>query len=132
VVFVVDEAGAREPTVARLSFGRSVRVGMVLGVVILFVLGATWFWWETEGAWNRVPIQGVEDDGDNLGLRLWAGCFDGELRGSVSENEDRVVVSVEVRGERSENDCLMWASPRSVEASAMRRCHVREASSVRP
>lgn len=84
------------------GLGRSVALGVALGVGMLVAIGAAWFWWETEGAWSQYPIVGIEDaTGEDVRFSLWVGCIDGEIRASSSEDASRALVSVEVRGERS-------------------------------
>ena len=58
------------------------------------------------GGLGEFTVLGIEDDGDGLHFVPYVSCYDGEIRSSVSEGTDRVVVSVELRGERSENTCL--------------------------
>ncbi len=104
---VVDGTDARPP--ARMSGWSTVAIGTVLGVFLLLLSVGGWIWWETEGAWDRVAVLAVEDGGDDRSFILLVGCFPGEIRGSASEHGDQVVVSVEVREERSENDCMTGA-----------------------
>ena len=79
--------------------------GAVLGALLLTVFSAAWVWWDTEGAWTPVPALGAEPD-DELELVVFVGCIDGEMRASVAEQADRLIVMVEIRGRRSENDCM--------------------------
>ncbi len=89
-----------------MSLARSVTVGIVSGVALLAAIVTGWVWWDRVGAWQAHPVVLVEDGGDDLSFVLYVGCFDGESRASASENDERVLVMVEVRGGLNDNDCL--------------------------
>ncbi|MEZ5243668.1 MAG: hypothetical protein R2707_01115 [Acidimicrobiales bacterium] len=101
---MVDEArvAAGRP---RGGAGAQAAVGVLVGMCLLTGIALAWFWWETEGAWHSVPALSAEVD-DDLAIAVSVGCIDGEIRASVAERADRVLVMVEIRGERSDNDCL--------------------------
>jgi hypothetical protein len=90
----------------RPSVGGNLAVGAIVGFLLFAVFVVAWIWWETEGAWRSVPALGVEVGGDDLAVGVLVGCIEGEIRASVAGQSDRVLVMVEIRGERSGNDCM--------------------------
>jgi hypothetical protein len=80
--------------------------GVLVGAFLLALIALAWIWWETEGAWHSVPALDAEVDDGDLAVAVRVGCIDGEIRASVAERAERVLVMVEIRGERSDSDCM--------------------------
>ncbi len=89
----------------RLSLGRSVAIGVVLGAVLLIAVVVGVHWWETTGRWSSTPIQSINQSGDDGEYELTIGCEVGDARASVLEFDDRVMVSVEITGSASQLTC---------------------------
>jgi len=62
-------------------------------------------WWATTGRWSPTPIQSITRSGDDGNHELILGCGVGETRASALEFSDRIMLTAEITGSISQNEC---------------------------
>lgn len=85
---------------------REVLFGIIVGAAVLVVALALTLWWDRAGSWSQRTAVGYEIfDDDPTRLVVMGGC-NPEIRARLIDEDDlRVVVVLETRGERL-GDCL--------------------------